>query len=223
MMVEISHELQTPLSIMKLELEMLRGDLSSNPALPKLEHSIDEISKFVYSFMHLAHLESDKEDLAMEPVNFSELIEELMDYFSVLIVERGIELTGDIKKDVCVLGDRSKLEEVVTNLISNSIKYMCKKEDRERKIYLTLGTNKNKAVVKIKDTGIGINRGDLPYIFDRFYRTNCDKSDIEKGLGLGLAITKKIVETHSGKIEAKSRINKGSSFTIELPLADDTL
>lgn len=217
--MEISHELQTPLSIMKLELNLMKGKVPDKE-LAKLERSIDGASKLVYDFMHLIHLEAqESSQIKSELFNLSDLISELVEYFEVLAQEKDISISSNIKEDIFVLGDARKLEEAITNILSNAIKYMPEKGSKhERSVLVALSKKGSKAQISIKDTGEGIHKEDLPHVFERFYRKKSASALKTRGIGLGLAIAKKIVEKHKGNIAVESKLHKGTVFTITLPL-----
>lgn len=212
MMIDISHGLQNPLTVMKNEMYHLKDSASDIHNFNVCEKSIDEISKFIYDLLKLAKLESDTESFKKESINLSALFDELIEYFDVIATEKNITIIKNIQNNVTIYGNGEKIEELITNLISNAIKYIA----NERKITITLQKIDAVIEIKIKDTGIGISKNDLPNIFNRFYRTE-NSADGIKGTGLGLAICKKIVEKHNGTITAQSELNKGTTFTITFP------
>lgn len=209
MMVDISHGLQTPLTVLKSELEALKNK-SKSENLSVLDKSVDDMSKFIYDFLNLSRLETAQENFAKEPVNLSLLLSELAEYLNVLAEEKDISLSTKIEPNIFVIGEKGRLGELITNLLSNSVKYMSK--DRERKIEIALKKNNGSVKLSVSDTGIGISSEDLPNIFERFYRV---KNLVgAKGMGLGLAICKKIVEKHNGTIDVASELGKGTTFTV---------
>lgn len=207
-MIEISHGLQTPLTILKSEVESLKERLPLEK-LGKLEKSVDQISNFIYDFLNLAQLETLQKEFDKKSVNLSLLLSNLTEYFGVLAEERGILVETTIEPNVVISGQKDKLEELMTNLLSNAVRYM--RERGEKKIFISLSKGTDAVELLIKDTGIGIGPEDLPYIFDKFYRV---KNPRIKGIGLGLAICKKIVEKHNGSIEISSELGKGTAFII---------
>ena len=128
--------------------------------------------------------------------------------------EKNIKIVSQIKP-IIIKAHKESLEEVFTNLIENAIKFSKPDQNIEVNVYST----EIYAKIEIKDYGIGIEEKDLPYIFEPFYQADKSRSkEIHKGYGLGLAITKEIVEKHLGNIELQSKINEGTKFTINLPL-----
>lgn len=212
-MMDISHGLQTPLTIIKGELGLLKKQNINAENFASLEKSIDRISKFIYDLLRLARLEMFEGDFKKEPVDISRMLKDLMDEFNIMAKEKNITITGDISSGIIVLGDKSKLEELAANLVSNAIKYI----SNERKIFVKLRKIGNTVKLDVKDTGIGIKEKDISNIFNRFYRVRENNHLDAKGTGLGLAICKKIAEKHGGAIGAESELGKGTIFTVVLP------
>ncbi len=210
-MVEISHGLQTPLTVVRGELEFLRNQMPANHKLKAFEKSIDEISKFIYDLLYLALLETRKDTFKYETINLSAVLNELVSYFDVLAKDKGITLKAYIEPNITIKGDEAKIEEMISNLVSNSVKYM--RHAGEKKIEIELRKKGTVLILIIRDTGIGIGTKDLPHIFDRFYRVKGSNQKV-RGTGLGLAICEKIAEKHNGIITAQSELGKGSAFTI---------
>lgn len=206
---DISHGLQTPLTIIKSELNSIKKQSQFADDLDNLEKSVDSISKFIYDFLHLAKLETATEDFNKSPVYLSVILTDLSEYFEILAKENNISLMTEIQPNIVIPGNHKKIEELITNLMSNAVKYTYGKPDK--KIWIKLAKVGDKVRLSIRDNGIGIGEEDLPHIFERFYRV---KSSATKGTGLGLAICKKIVEKHNGSIEVSSELGKGTEFVI---------
>ncbi len=216
MMLEMAHNLQTPLTIIKGELELLKRDIPDNKNLYRFERSIDKISKFIYDILRLAKLESIENDFEKDSINLSELVNELVEYFEVVTEEKGIKIIKDIEPDIYVLGQKEKIEEMITNIVGNATKYI-DEEKEEHKIIIKLYKKRKKAILTIEDNGIGINEKDLPNLFTKFYRSKDARHSEIKGTGLGLVVSKKIAEIHGGDIRVESKVGVGTKFIIELP------
>lgn len=216
MMLEIAHGLQTPLTIIKGELSSFRKTWEGNEKLLSFEKSIDRISTFIYDMLQLANLNSEVQPDKLELLNLSELLLELIEEFEIVTSDKNISIHHTIEPGVYIKGDKTRLEEMVSNLVSNSVKYM--KADGEKNISIKLYKKNKQAFLTIKDTGIGIKKEDLPKLFTRFFRIKDEQGKNKGGTGLGLAICKKIVEMHKGKIKAESKVNKGTKFIIEIPV-----
>ncbi len=217
MMIDISHSLQTPLTVMKGRLDYLKNRIPGNEEVKILEKTVDEISKRVYDLLRLARLEAREEIFDFRPMNLSGLAGEMVEYLQVLCEAQNIALRSAIEPEIFVQGDRQRLEEMINNIVSNAIKYT----GNERVIWVSLRRNGISAELIIQDSGVGINPESLPYVFDRFYRE--PNSSNAGGMGVGLAIAKKIAEQHKGNISAASVVGKGSTFTVSLPPLVDAL
>lgn len=210
MMLEISHGLQTPLTIIKGEAELLGRRAPGNESMSRFEKSIEQVSKFIYDMLKLARLETMEEDFKKSKIDLSELLNGLIEYFDVLIKEKNIKIKSNIDPEIFIMGQKSKLEEMIINLVSNSIKYI----DNERNIFINLKKIGDKAELSIEDTGIGINRESLPYLFTKFYRVKDERHRNIKGTGLGLVIVKKIAEKHDATVFIESLEGVGTKIII---------
>lgn len=211
MLVDISHSLQTPLTVVKSELDFLKKKSPHKKKLAAFERSIDNISRFMYDLLKLARLESDNHTMPESTVDMSALLDELIEYFQTLAIEKDIVLETHVDPGIYIRGASKQLEELVVNLVSNAMRYIG--TTGERRVTLTLTREGAYALLSVADTGIGISEDGRAHIFDRFYRASFTK----KGTGLGLAIVKTIVEKHKGSIDVTSTLGHGSTFTVRLP------
>jgi signal transduction histidine kinase len=219
MMVDLSHGLQTPLTIIKGNLDFLKNQMPTNKRIDALHNATDRVSEFIYDLLKLAKLESSQDDFKKEPVDFSKLLRDIVEYVGVIAQEKQIGVVSHIEPSLKICGQKDKLEELVANLISNAVKYT----PDGGKIYIDLKKIDGIIVeLAIRDTGIGIDKEDLPHIFERFYKIGNQGREHVRGTGLGLAICKRIVEKHGGTIEARSEFGKGTIFTVRFPLALQT-
>ena len=215
----VSHELKTPIfNIQGYILTLLEGGIE-DPAINKLylrraERSINRMINIVEDLDSIARLESGEFKIKMESFNLVKLMEEAMEDLEMPASEKHIKIGFDknYTKGVQVNADRKRMMEVVSNLISNTIKYG--KEGGKTTIGFT-DTGK-KILVDITDNGIGIEEADLPRIFERFYRVDKSRSRESGGTGLGLAIVKHTLQAHKQTITVKSEVNKGSTFIFSL-------
>ncbi len=215
-MLDISHSLQTPLTVMKGELGALRKQTSSHEKIDLLENSIDKVSKFTYDLLKLARLELNEADSKKESIDLSGLVRDIIEYVDVIMREKQISLTIHIDPGISVLGQKDKLEELINNLISNSVAYSRSEDHNEISVALT--KSGASAELTIEDTGVGIGEDDLPHVFERFYRVKRHDNIGAKGTGLGLAISKSIVMNHNGTIEIRSKLGVGTKFIVRLPI-----
>ena len=209
-MNDVSHSLQTPLTVIKGELDFLKMRSKPIKELGKFEKSVDEISRLIYNLLKLAKIEM-QDGSKKEKVNLSALLEEIIEYLDVLCKTNNIQIVKDIETDIFVLGNVEALETLVTNLTSNAIKYIA-----NEKVITIILKKTDHVELTIKDTGIGIEQEHLKFIFNRFYRAGSTRSGVS-GNGLGLAICKKIAENHGGDISVESVPKKGTTFTVRLP------
>jgi len=216
---DASHELKTPLTAMRSEIEVSLRDkgLRASDARKLLGSNLEEIGKL--EILSNALLKLSKFDevarLDFRELALSEIITEAFEKVESLATEKKIEFDTEFE-EVMIQGDRQSLIELFVILLDNAIKY----SPKGSKISIGIKKEKGDAVVKIKDQGIGIKASDLPHIFDRFYRADQSRSkEKTDGYGLGLSIAKRIVELHGGEISAKSTPGKGSEFIIKLSLA----
>ncbi len=216
---DASHELRTPLTIMRGELELALRSKKQSPEEYRtvLSSSLEEtlrMSSIIENLLSLA-----KADVARPTANFSDvwlrpIIQELYEDSTMLAENKHITVTLGTLDDALILGDAVRLRQLFLNLIDNAIKYTAENGLVEISLFRE-GTN---VKVRVKDTGMGIPTEDLAKIFDRFYRVDKARSRELGGSGLGLSISKWIVDIHGGTISVESEINVGSIFTVLLPL-----
>jgi len=215
MMLEIAHGMQTPLTIIKGEMRDLEEQIEDKKNIEVLENTIDRISKFIYDMLKLARMENQGSNFKKEKFDLSELLFELVESFEIICNDKDIKIEQDIASGIYMLGDQGEIAELITNLASNSIKYM--DSQREKVIKLELKKDAGKIKFVLVDTGVGIDKDGLKKIFNRFYRINDDDHAGKSGTGLGLAICKEIVEHHNGTIEVRSEKGKGTVTNIYFP------
>jgi len=214
-----SHELKTPLSTMKILIETLMYQDPMDPIMTKdflndVNKEIDRLNRIVSDLLTLVHIDSGGMTLNLAEMSLNALLEEQVKRLLPLARENGIEINLEMRDDLSIMADSLKLQQVLYNVIDNAIKYT----PRGGEVETTLNRSGKKAVIRIRDTGIGIPLDDLPHIFDRFYRVDKARSRSTGGTGLGLSIVKQIVQQHGGSIWAESAEGKGTTFIIELPL-----
>lgn len=215
-MEDISHGLQTPLTILKAELELFGAKQpGEKEQLATMEKSIDKVSVTISDLLKLARLETPLAETPMQEFGLSGLLAEVLDYVEVIAENNGIKLLKFIEDNIKIAGDPKQIEELITNLLSNAVKFS--KKNSEQKIEVSLKTKNSFAVMQVKDQGKGIAEEDLYKIFHRFYRST-NSGTPTQGSGLGLSICKAICERHGGKISATSHPTQGSCFTVTLPL-----
>ena len=214
-----SHELKTPLSTIKILIETLIYQDPMDPGMTKeflgnINREIDRLNGIISDLLSLVSIDSGEMRLKREKFRLDDMVRDCARKLAPLARERGIELEETVRDAVEITADKSKLMQVVYNVIDNAIKYT----PRAGSVHVDMARAGKRAVIRISDTGIGIPEEDQKHIFDRFYRVDKARSRETGGTGLGLSIVKQIVMLHNGTISVNSEVGKGSTFTIELPL-----
>ena len=214
-----SHELKTPLASMKILVETMLHEENLDPAmahefLGDINSEIDRMSQLISEL--LALVKQDEADaIYTQEVHISSLAMEVTLKLGKLASERGIVLETDIARNLYVLGDRMMLEQMITNLVDNAIKYTQEKGH----VMVSVHRADTQVQLVVQDNGIGIAQEDITKIFDRFYRVDKARSRHTGGTGLGLSIVKGIVQAHGGSIQVKSQLGEGTSMEVLLPMA----
>jgi len=237
---DASHELKTPLTILKGEVEVaLRKERSTQEYEQILRSNLEEVnrmSQIVDDLLFLAKADIGEVRLNKEEIQLSEILKEVAEQMRFLSHSKNIRIeTSNLDQDVRISGDALRIRELFINLIENGIKYT----EWGGSIHIGLSNNSFSPQnhpssgnteerlefikVVVSDTGIGIAREDQERIFDRFYRVDKARSREQGGSGLGLSICKWIAEAHQGEIYVESEFGKGSSFIVKLPLYPSSL
>lgn len=218
---DASHELRLPLTIMKGEIEVaLRQPRSAEDYADTLKHQLDTIERMqriVNDLLTLAKADAGTLELAQEPIDLSLLLQEAGQHHLVLFAQKNIQLDMQLEDGLEVMGDASHLERAILNLLNNAWKYA----PENSTVTMTAHAHENDVRISVRDQGQGIETEHQNLIFDRFYRADDARarSGGAGGAGLGLAICKRIVEAHGGRIWVESQPGHGAQFFIELPLS----
>ncbi len=216
----ISHDLKTPITAIKGYVEGIMDGVASSP---------EKIDKYIRTIYNKAN---DMDKLIDELTFYSKIdtngipynykVISVVDFFTDCAKEVGLDMesmnidfyfNNNVDRDTFIVADVEQMKRVVNNIISNSVKYMDKNDP---KIGISLLDEGDFVRIGINDNGIGISSKDLPYIFDRFYRTDSSRNSSKGGSGIGLSIVRKIVEDHGGRIWAKSELGSGTDIIIML-------
>jgi heavy metal sensor kinase len=215
---DASHELRAPLAIIEAESTLaLQKDRTRNDyrrSLETISQEAHRMAHIVDQLLALARAESGEEKISLRKVNIGKLVTDLSAEVEMLCWDRGLNYKLGKMENLVVKGDRSKLRQLLLNILDNAIKYT----PSGGEISVSVRKEGEWAVAYVRDTGIGIPSEELPHIFERFYRVDKARSRSEGGSGLGLAIAKRIAEIHGGRIEVESQIDVGSTFRVYLPL-----
>jgi two-component system OmpR family sensor kinase len=216
---DASHELQTPLTILKGELEVaLRSQRTPEEyqgILNSALEEIDRIAHLVEGLLLLSRADAGVLRMDRKPVDLSQVVKEIHDKAKILADARGVILQLDHVEPVSILGDDERLRRLLLNLVENGIKYT----PAGGQVTLSLKKEQNGALIEIADTGIGIPFDEQEQIFQPFYRANEARAQGEGGVGLGLSIAGSIAEAHQGRIEVESTPGQRTVFTVFLPIA----
>lgn len=214
-----SHELRTPLTALKSTIEVALRDksLTAKEAREALESNLEEVNNMQAlseNLLLLSQYENQKNSAFPDVVSLKEAIAKSVKLVSGLAKKKNISLNVSLH-DANVTGDEGRLTQLFVIFLDNAIKY----SHESGTISVTSIKKGNHAEVNISDQGIGIDKKDLPHIFDRFYRANKARNKTtESGYGLGLSIAKKIIEIFNGSVNVQSQPEKGTTFSIRLPL-----
>lgn len=217
----VSHELKTPLTTIKTYAETL-SDSSSNSEERKflnvIIREVDRMTRIVKELLTLSSFDSNKITIMKTEFQLEDLVYDVVTKMKFQAEDSKLELTyAPLIKIPPIHADVDRIEQVITNIISNSIKYTAE----GGKVEVFTGYLYNEAYIKIKDNGIGIPEKDLPRIFERFYRVDKARSREKGGTGLGLAIAYEIVNLHGGTIKINSEYQKGTEVIIKLPVTEN--
>ncbi len=217
-LADASHELRTPLTMLQAELEAIidRNDTTSHDrerAVSALEE-VERLRKIVEGLFALSRLDAGEALEQSAPFDLSELAVSTTEQMSLLAEDKNITLTSSASQRVMMNGDRSRLKQVVVNLVDNAVKYT----PTGGRIDVQVRTQDGNAVLEVSDTGIGIPSEALPHVFERFYRVDKARSRELGGAGLGLSIVKSICDAHHATVRAESKPDGGSRFIVEVPL-----
>ena len=211
---DIAHELRTPLTSIKGHLDTIIAGIwePTNERLNSINEEVTRIANLVDELRKLAKFDTEKNNLNKEIVNLKNYIKTISYNYEGKALEKNIVIKYDLE-DLEVLVDKEKFAQVIVNILSNAIKY----NNGNSEIYVKTFMKDNNINISIKDSGIGIPESELKNIFERFYRVDKSRGANEKGMGVGLTISKSIVNAHGGEIKVFSEVNKGSEFIIILP------
>ena len=219
---DASHELKTPLAVLRADVERAMTETVSHSGMVALEEALQEVRRMtdlVESLLTLARADEGRFDLHREPVQLQPLVQDVYETALILGEAAGVTVNLPFTADAIVMGDRTRLRQLFLNLVTNAIKYT----PAGGKVELGVGRHPDNVTFAVRDTGIGISAADFPHIFERFWRVDRVRSRMSErgGFGLGLAISQWIAQAHGGSLTASSRLGRGSLFTVTLPLGED--
>ncbi|AFS79073.1 two-component signal transduction histidine kinase [Gottschalkia acidurici 9a] len=211
---DISHEIRTPLNILQNNLEaMIDGIFPvTSERLNYLNEEVVRFGKLLNNLNELKEFESESINLHFEKISLSELMMDIYNEFYMIAKSGDVELDYKIENQMnnyIITGDRDKLKQVFINLLSNALKFT----EKNGKVMIDLYESDKNIIVKVKDNGIGIKKEDSPFIFERLYRGDKSRNQIE-GSGIGLTVVKSILQLHYARIEMESGEGEGTVFKV---------
>lgn len=216
---DVSHELRTPLTAIKGSMEaLIDGVLPAEPeTFEQIYMEVDRLQRLVNDLQELSRVEAGAFKLDLLPLHLTDLMQTISTRLGSQYIEKGVRLEVDVPADLPeILADADRLSQVLFNLVGNALQYT----PAGGQVTIVAQSNGDKVQVSVQDTGIGIAGENLPHVFDRFYRADRSRSRVSGGSGIGLTITRHLVEAHGGRIWAESPgLGKGSTFTFTLPVA----
>lgn len=223
----ITHEFRTPLTVIKGMTDTIKSNLVSkkynnlDTSLEMIERNSDGLLQLVNEMLDLAKIESGNMDLQLVQADIIPFIKYVCESFESYAEENQIDLTIYSEVESLIMDfDTNKLTSVLSNLLSNAVKFT--PESGKIIVHINkLTKNDNPSLfIKVKDNGIGIAKDELPNIFSRFYQTDASTVRESEGTGIGLALTKEIIELMDGTIEVNSSLNSGSEFKVIIPITN---
>lgn len=221
---DAAHELRTPLAAIRATVESslmkpTLNDANARNTLQTVSRQNQRLSQIVSDLMILSRLDRQLSGVRTssntESVILNDLVSDIAEEFAALAISANLQLKTqiDASQNLTVTGNSEQLYRLVSNLVINAIKYT----PGSGEVTIILESERNEAIIRVRDTGIGIAPPEQKKIFDRFYRVNSDRSRQTGGSGLGLAIAQAIAQAHKGTIEVASELGVGSTFTVRLP------
>ena len=220
----MTHEFKTPIATISLAVDAMRNEkvIQDRDKMGYFSGIIKEenqrMNRQVETILKASQLEKQEVDLNLKPVHVHEIIKDVVDNFTLQLEEKQgkVEMQLNAANDL-INADEVHFSNLVNNLVDNAVKYA--KENTAPLIKLFTGSNGKNFTMRIEDNGIGMSRDTVKRIFERFYRAHTGNIHNVKGFGLGLSYVKTMVEAHDGDIKAESTLGKGSTFTLDIPLA----
>lgn len=215
--IDIAHELRTPLTSVKAHLEAIIDGIWE-PSPERLNSINEEVSRLVglvNQLRKLSKFDMEIDKLQVDKTDTKELIKNIIFNLQGSALDKNINIEYNLE-NISTNLDKDKISQVIFNILSNSIRYM----NENGSINITSFEVENRLIISIKDNGIGIPKDDLENIFERFYRVDKSRSKLTGGIGVGLTISKAIVNAHGGNIFVESELGEGSEFKVEIPIKD---
>jgi two-component system sensor histidine kinase CpxA len=215
LLLDISHELRSPLARLGVAVELARTGDDLEPNLNRIQKESDRLNSLVGQLLQVTRAEGDPNSLRQNPVRLDVLVEQLVEDSAIEASARGCSLEYKKHEPVTVQGDPELLRRAVENVIRNAIRH----SPKEQPVEVSLARNNGRVLVDVRDYGTGVPEEALPRLFDPFYRVETDRGRNSGGIGLGLSIARRAIELHKGKIRAKNA-SPGLEVELDLPAVE---
>jgi PAS domain S-box-containing protein len=219
----VSHELRTPLTSIVGYAEMV-DELEGSNMSPEgreymaiIRRSAEKLDRLVQDLLLVAQVEAGTFGVELRPVDLPPVVRDCVDGSLPAAEEAGVRISHDAEEVPTVRADSRRLGQVIDNLVSNAIKFT----DGGGTVAVRVRNEGDRCAIEVSDSGVGIGPNELEHLFDRFYRAQEARSGHYSGAGLGLAISKAIVDAHEGEIQVTSELGQGSTFRVLLPVPDE--
>lgn len=215
-----SHELKTPIATLKVFAQLLEKKLQDKSGttfqkyITKILRQVDHMTILINDLLNLSRIEQGRLVYHMERADVYKIVLTTVEELNTIYETHKINLLDNVKQPVVLMVDVEKIKQVITNVISNAVKY----SPNAGKVDVIISKNKKQLKIDITDYGIGISQEDVDRVFEKYYRVNDEHGRTFSGLGVGLFISHEILTHHKGEIKVKSKIGKGSTFSVRLPL-----
>lgn len=221
----ITHDLKTPVTSIKGYAEGLLDGVADTPEkqqkyIRTIYNKANDMDRLINELTFYAGIDTNRIPYSFARINISEYFDDCVDEIGMDMESHGIELQymNYLNRETLIIADPEQLKKVINNIIGNSVKYMDKEKGL---ISIRLNDVEGSVLIEIEDNGRGIDNKDVPYIFDRFYRTDISRNSSKGGSGIGLSIVKKIVEDHGGRVWAQSHPGTGTTIFLEFRKYED--
>jgi hypothetical protein len=214
----LSHDIKTPLARIKAMIDVLSADTSllkyeQKMALVQIEKSQLELTNFIDNMVQMSHLEGGQLTLKLRTADVNKTITEVITSLKFQAQDKNIELVTELEPIFSIRFDPTLVKQILINLVENAIKY----SPNNTRVFVTSEDKDSEVILQVRDEGLGISNKDIPFIFDRYFRSKTAKTTSTKSSGLGLYLAKEFTKLHGGKLTSASEEGKGSTFTLRLP------
>lgn len=214
----LSHDIKTPLARIKAMTDVLSADTSSlryeqKLALVQIEKSQVELSNFIDNMVQMSHLDGGQLKLKPKASDINKIVTDVVGSLRFQALDKNIDLVTELEPIFSFKLDPILIKQIIVNIIENALKY----SPNNTRVFVTTEDKDDEVILQVRDEGIGISQKDLPYVFDRYFRSQSAKTTSTKSSGLGLYLAKEFTKLHGGRLQASSEEGKGSTFTLRLP------